>query len=121
MGAELEAPAGSVGAGERTAGDRCRKPPCDNAERCGKFLCAPAGGVAREKKGTCGRAGNELGELIEENGKITVDREGLALRSVAPGGGVEDDAVVAVAAAQFPGHERPGVLADETDRGAAKP
>ena len=121
MGAELEAAPRGIGAGERTGVDLPAASRRDDVERLGQPARGPAGGVAGEEEGTCGRAGNELGELIEENGKITVDREGLALRSVAPGGGIEDDAVVAVAAAQFPGHERPGVLADETDRGAAKP
>jgi hypothetical protein len=54
--------------------------------------------VAGEEKGTGGRRGDKLGELLEKRGEIAVDGKGLSLRPVAPGGRVEDDAVIAAAA-----------------------
>lgn len=84
MGAELEAAPRGIGAGEWTGVNLPAASRRDDVERLGQPARRPAGGVAGEEQGALGWARHELGEIFEENGKIAVDRERLALRSVAP-------------------------------------
>jgi hypothetical protein len=54
--------------------------------------------VAGEEEGAGCRRGDKPGEIVEEEREIAVDGKGLPLRPVAPGGRIEDDAVIAAAA-----------------------
>ena len=76
----------------------------------------PARRVTGEQDGAAARPVDKRGEVGEQWAEISVDGKGLALGAVAPRGRVEDNAVIPRAAADLPGEERAGVLAEPADR-----